>query len=102
MQELATSEEMAAGPSTPHVAFCGNVYTATRFYVVAEGQCLLVTSTFDEAVFFSFIAFYVLWIEYPKKCRDTYLFLQLKCFEIGEFKTAVVSLKRFIDKLSEL
>jgi hypothetical protein len=61
----------------------------------------MMVRSFETAIFYAIMLYYVLWIEYPKKCKDALQFLQWKLFDIDCKKMASISLKRFIEKVEE-
>ena len=90
-------DDISKGAQTLHEAFVGELHHRSCFYIVADGQRLMVSNTFKETIFLAFACYYILWLEYPSPCKDTYMFLRITVFALDDNITEkAISVHRFI------
>ena len=71
------------GIFSPYILFIGDDKVhPTQYFVVCENEVLSETTDFIKALVALFAWYYVMDIEYPKLCRNTYNFIEAKCLKL--------------------
>ena len=92
-------DDLKTNNALPHLVSIGSPYDTANFYIVAGGSAVLKIDNFVDGVILLVIMYFVLWFEYPAKCKCTYAMLQEKILEQPVSKP-LPKLIRFIEKLA--
>ena len=74
----------------------------TQYFIVCENQALTETTTFAKALVALFAWYYVMDIEYPKSCRNTFNFIEAKCLKLpstGNFTASSIQVNSSMEQL---
>ena len=71
------------GIFSPYILFVGDDEEhPIQYFIVCENEVLSESNNFIKAVVALFAWYYVMDIEYPKLCRNTYNFIEAKCLKL--------------------
>ena len=71
------------GIFSPYILFVGDDEVhPNQYFIVCENEVLSETTTFTKALVALFAWYYVMDIEYPKLCRNTFSFIEAKCLKL--------------------
>ena len=70
-----------------------------QYFIVCENEVLTETSSFIKALVSLFAWYYVMDIEYPKVCRNTYNFKCLKLPSTGNFTASCIQIISSMEQL---
>ena len=83
---------------SPYILFIGDDEVhPIQYFIVCENEVLIETSSFIKALVSLFAWYYVMDIEYPKVCRNTYNFIEAKCLKLpstGNFTASCIQIIR--------
>lgn len=91
------------GIFSPYILFIGNDEVhPTQYFIVCENEVLTETTNFIKAVVALFGWYYVMDIEYPKKCRNTFNFVEAKCLKLPLTANFTASCIQAISSMEQL
>jgi len=97
----ASMAEIRGSILTPHLVVLGSAFEPSYVYLVVDGEVVVKSKSLLDSVCLLLITFYVLWLEYPAKCKNTYHFLQEMVLEEHDKGKNLVKVIRFIDRIAK-
>ena len=90
------------GIFSPYIMVTGNdIVHPTQYFIVCENQVLTENTTFAKALVALFAWYYVMDIEYPKSCRNTFNFIEAKCLRLpstGNFTASSIQVNSSMEQ----
>ena len=88
---------------SPYILFTGgDIVHPTQYFIVCENQVLTETTSFAKALVALFASYYVMDIEYPKSCRNTFNFVEAKCLKLPSTGSFTASSTQVISSMEQL
>ena len=98
----ATKQDITENSTTPFVAVLGDWFEPDMIYIICDGHVLIECKDILLAISLLFSFYYILNIQYPKKCLSVYMFIQQVLADICGGEKAPTKLVTFVQKLKNI